>query len=295
MMDRRDFLKLAGLGGAVFVMGGLSKFGYSAAAGESNGGFVFVQLSDTHWGFNDPAVNLDYAGTLRKAVALINSWKQEPDFIVFTGDLTHTTDDPKERRERLGEFRNIVKDLKVKNLKFLAGEHDAALDAGEAYREFFVETHYSFDHKGVHFIAIDNVSDPRAVIGDAQLEWLASDLKKQDKAARIVILTHRPLFDLYPAWDWATRDGAKAIDLFMPYEDVTVLYGHIHQEHHQKTGHIAHHAARGLMYPLPVAASVPKKAPVPWDTSHPYRGLGFRRVTVENKKGEYTLTELPVI
>lgn len=295
IIDRREFLKLLGLGGTVFVVGGLHRPGYAAPVKGTKGNFTFVQFSDTHWGFHDSKINPDYEGTLRKAIAAVNSMKSEPDFVVFTGDLTHTTDDAKERRVRLGQFRDIVKDLKVKNVKFLPGEHDASLDSAEAFREFLGDTYYTFDHKGVHFIAIDNVSDPRGMVGDAQLDWLAADLKKQEKTADIIVLTHRPLFDLSPQWDWATRDGARAIDLLMPYQNVMVLYGHIHQEHHQKTGHITHNAVRGLMYPLPAAGSVPKKAPIAWDAARPYYGLGFRSIATKTGKGVYELTELPVI
>ena len=85
---------------------------------------------------------------------------------MFTGDLTHTTDDPKERHKRLTEFRGIVSDLKVKNVKFIPGEHDASLDNGAIYKEIFGNTYYSYDHKGVHFVMLDNVSDPGANIGD---------------------------------------------------------------------------------------------------------------------------------
>jgi 3',5'-cyclic AMP phosphodiesterase CpdA len=104
----------------------------------------------------------DAKGTLRKAIAAVNSLEERPDFIVFTGDLTHTTDDPKERRRRLTEFRDIVSALQVRDIHFMPGEHDASLDNGEAFKEFFGPTRYTFDHKGVHFIALDNVSDPRA-------------------------------------------------------------------------------------------------------------------------------------
>ncbi len=135
----------------------------------------------------------------------------------------------------------------------MPGEHDASLDNGKAFKEFFGDTHYTFDHKGVHFVVIDNVSDPMAAIGDEQLAWLAADLAKQPKDARIVVFTHRPLFDLYPQWDWATRDGAKAIALLQTHDNVTVFYGHIHQENHFMTGNIAHHSAKGLMFALPVA------------------------------------------
>jgi 3',5'-cyclic AMP phosphodiesterase CpdA len=289
-LDRRQFVRLAGYGGIVAAssLSGFSRWAQAAPAKD----FYFVQLSDTHWGFSGPAVNPDAAGTLRKAVAAVNALHDQPDFVVFTGDLTHTTDDPAERRKRLGEFKAIVGELKVPQVRFMPGEHDASLDHGEAYREFFGDTHYTFDHRGVHFIALDNVSDPAAMLGDDQLGWLARDLQGRDKKAPIVVLAHRPLFDLAPAWDWATRDGARAIDLLMPFESVTVFYGHIHQENHHLTGHIPHHAAKGLMFALPAPQSVPKKAPIPWDPARPYQGLGFREV--EDRGDALAVTEFPV-
>lgn len=293
-IDRRDFLKLLGMGGAVLVLG---QRGTADAEEMTEGGkndFLFVQLSDTHWGFNDPKINPDSSGTLKKAIAAVNSMKKQPDFIVFTGDITHTTDDPKERRKRMAEARDIISGLNNKNVKLMAGEHDAGLDNGEAFQEYFGKTHYTFDHKGVHFIVIDNVSDPTSSITDPQLQWLSDELKKLDKDSRIVVLTHRPLFDLYPNWDWWTRDGAKAIDLLMPYKNVTVLYGHIHQEHHHMTSHIPHHAAKGLMFPLPAPGSLPKRIPIPWDPAEPYKGLGYRSVEANVEKAAYVLTEYPI-
>jgi len=291
-IDRREFLKLAGLGGAVFASG---LAGCASMAGAKQDDFYFVQLSDTHWGFKGPALNPDADGTLHKAVAAVNALALEPDFIVFTGDLTHTTDDPKERRRRLAEFRDIVGALRNKNVRFMPGEHDASLDNGQAWKELFGPSTYSFDHKGVHFIAIDNVCDASARIGEAQLAWFKADLAKQGTDARIVVFAHRPLFDLMPQWDWATRDGAQAIELLMPYRNVTVFYGHIHQEHHHMTGHIAHHSAKSLIFPLIAPGSKPKREPVPWDPAQPYRGLGFRGVDAEGQKAAFEITEYPVI
>jgi 3',5'-cyclic AMP phosphodiesterase CpdA len=290
--SRKEFLKLAGIGGVVFASG-LSHFA-RAAGPEAQQDFHFVQLSDSHWGFTGPKANPEAATTLPKAVARVNALSAQPDFILFTGDLTQTTDDPKERRRRMAEFRDIIKELKVKDIRFIPGEHDASLDKGEAYKEFFGETHYTFDHKGIHFIALDNVSDPAAAIGDEQLAWLEADLKKLDKTQPIVVFTHRPLFDLMPSWDWATRDGAKAIDLLMPYQNVTVFYGHIHQENHQKTGHIEHHAATSLIFPLPAPGSQPKREPVLWNADAPFKGLGFRTVEAE-KKGGFEIYQEPVV
>jgi len=291
-IDRRQFIQLAGLAGVVFASGPGRALGQAPAAGSEE--FYFLQMSDSHWGFEGPPYP-DAKGTLRKAVAAVNALDDPPDFIVFTGDLTHTTDDPALRRMRLAQVRDIVAELRVKDVRFMPGEHDAAADRAEAYQEFFGDTHYTFDHKGVHFIALDNVSDPRALIGDTQLQWLEADLRQQPADANIVVLTHRPLFDLYPQWDWATRDGKQAIDLLMPHRNVTVFYGHIHQEHHRMTGHIAHHAAKGLMFALPVAGSQPQRNPVPWDASQPYRGLGFRDVEADPHKATFDLHEFPVV
>ncbi|MBI3369265.1 MAG: metallophosphoesterase [Burkholderiales bacterium] len=288
--DRRQFLHLAGLGGAVFASG-IGCASLDAKAGHED--FYFVQLSDTHWGF-DGAPNPDSRGTLPKAVAAVNALSAQPDFVIFTGDLTHTTDDPQERRKRLSEFKAIAAGLKVKKVLFIPGEHDASLDEGQAYKEFFGATHYSFDHKGVHFIVLDNVSDAGAKIGDAQLAWLADDLKKLTPDARIVVFAHRPLFDLAPQWDWATRDGAQVLALLMPHANVTVFYGHIHQEHHHMTGHIAHHSAKSLIFALPAPMSQPKRVPLPWDPAQPYRGLGWRQIETEWAKAEYQIVELPV-
>jgi len=277
---RREFLRLAGLGGVVFASG-LGAGGRAATAAGAYGSrvaddFYFVQLSDTHWGFEGPP-NPDSHGTLPKAIAAVNALSVPPDLVVFTGDLTHLTPDAALRRTRLSQFREIAATLKVGDVRFLPGEHDASLDHGAVYKELFGESHYTFDHKGVHFLALDNVSDPRGAIGDEQLAWLAADLTRLPKETPIVVLAHRPLFDLVPEWGWSTPDAARAIELLTPYSNVTVFYGHIHQEHHKMTGAIAHHAARSLIFPLPTPGS-PDHKPIAWDPAQPYRGLGWRQI-----------------
>lgn len=292
-IGRREFLKLAGIGGMVFVSGaGGPHRSAAAATGAKN--LFFIQVSDTHWGFSNPAVNPDFSGTLKKVVSAVNRLAARPDFIVFTGDLTHVTDDDNERRKRLSQFRDIAGALKVKDVRFMPGEHDAGLDEAEAYKEILGETYYAFDHKGTHFIALDNVSDPKSTIGEKQMDWLRNDLKPRDKDNPIVVFTHRPLFDLYTDWDWYTRDGAQVIDILMPYSNVTVFYGHIHQEHYTMTGHIQHHACKGTMYPLPAPGSVPVKSPVQWDAARPYKGLGFREVNVKARARQVDISEFTV-
>jgi hypothetical protein len=295
MIDRREILRLMGVGGVVFASGLAAAAVKKKKSANDNGDFFFLQLSDTHWGYAGVS-NPEADVTLKKAIATINAVAAEPDFIVFTGDLTHTTDDLAARNKRMTEFKEIVSGLKTKTLHLMPGEHDAAKDKGGAYREHFGETHGAFDHKGVHFVTLDNVSDPEGAVGAAQIDWLAADLKKVGPDARIVVFTHRPLFDLYPQWEWSTKDGAKVLDVLMPHKHVTVFYGHIHQEHHHQTEHIAHHAARSLVFPLPAAGSVPKKAPLAWDPAAPFKGLGYRQVDLgASASADPRLTELPVV
>jgi 3',5'-cyclic AMP phosphodiesterase CpdA len=300
-MSRKDFLKLAGLGGVAFAsgLGSALAAGLKAAEGGKDAGdFFFVQLSDTHWGFTGPKANPEAKTTLPRAIAAVNGLKHRPDFIVFTGDLTHTTDDDRERRRRMNEFKGLIAKLKVKDIKLMPGEHDAALDEGAAFREVFrQETHYAFDHKGVHFLALDNVSDPHGALGEAQLSWLEKDLAGRPPETPVVVFAHRPLFDLAPQWDWATQDGARALALLRPFAHATVFYGHIHQELHTTTGNVVHHAAKSLIFPLPSpSSSAPKsdRTPVLWNKDKPFAGLGWRVVSADPGAGNYALDEEPV-
>lgn len=296
-IDRREFLRLAGLGGAVFASG-LGAGACASTAGKGPGGreaedFFFVQLSDTHWGFEGPP-NPDAHGTLPKAIEAVNALSVPPDFVVFTGDLTHLTPDGKLRRERLAQFRELAAQIRAGDVRYLPGEHDASLDHGAAYREFFGATHFAFDHKGIHFVALDNVSDPRGILGDEQLAWLAADLAAQPKDARIVVFAHRPLFDLAPAWGWSTGDAERALALLAPFGQVHVFYGHVHQEHHHVTGTVVHHAANSLIFALPPPGA-PDHKPLPWDATRPYRGLGWRQVQTGRSAAAERVREFPVV
>ena len=276
-IPRSEFLQLLGTGGLVFASG-LPGFGSPAKPKAPSKDFYFVQLSDTHWGFEGAKANPDAKGTLAKAIAAVNALDPAPDFVIFTGDLTHTTDDGALRRKRMDEFKELAAGLNCSQVRYLPGEHDASLDAGAAYHERFGESRYTFAHKGIHFIALDNVSQEGSTLGEAQLKWLAAELERIPKRSPLVVFAHRPLFDLYPDWDWHTTDGQKALDLLKDYPFATVFYGHIHQEHHHRTGSIQHHAATSLIFPLPAPGASPKRAPLPWDPEHPYRGLGLRQV-----------------
>jgi hypothetical protein len=288
-IDRRKFLRIAGasLGfGAVYRVAGA--FGADPAArdtagrlaranGEAVTPFTFVQLSDAHVGFHGPP-NPTGTRAFERAVATINRLPEPPDFVLFTGDLTHDADERPERLARMREFQRIASGLRVKARHAVPGEHDAAIDGGALYREVFGETAYAFDHRGIHFVALDNVSRPKPEVGPERIAWLRQDLARYPRTTPIVVFTHRPLFDLRPDWEWFTRDGDAVMQVLSPYENVTVLYGHIHREHVHDEPHCRHYAARSLIFAFPDPGATADKKPLPFDAEHPFRNLGARLV-----------------
>jgi 3',5'-cyclic AMP phosphodiesterase CpdA len=292
--NRRQFLQLMGLGGVVFasrLTGCGSDSDYQIPSD-----FFFIQLSDTHIGYSGPA-NPNPDTPLPMVIASINSMPTQPDFIIFTGDLTHTTDDPSVRQARMSQFRQIVSQLKAPTIHFMPGEHDAAADSGLVYQQNFGMLYYSFDYKGVHFVALDNASDPKGQLGSTQIDWLRKDLAPLNASQPIVVFAHRPLFMLYPQWEWDTPDGQTAIDLLMGYRNVSVFYGHIHQQNTFMTGNIIHRSERSLMFPLPApgATQTPTAMPIAWDPQHPYAGLGYRDVQADSTGHGYNVSEVPLV
>ena len=186
--------------------------------------------------------------------------------------------------QRMKQFQEISKRINVPLIKCVPGEHDAGLDNGGLYREFFGDSHYSFDHRGVHFIALDNVSRAKPEIGTEQLDWLKKDLARFPKSAPIVVFTHRPLFDLRPEWEWFTSDGDDVMNVLSAYDNVTVLYGHIHRDDEHTIGPVHHYAARSLIFAFPDPASPPgPRKPIPFDKDRPFKNLGIRSVSFNGK------------
>jgi hypothetical protein len=286
-IDRRTFLRISaasiGFGALYRVAPAWAASGLAgdtmrrmaAKNGEGLTPFSFVQLSDTHVGFQGPP-NPTGTKAFERAVEIVNGLAKPPELILFTGDLTHDSEVQSERVDRMRRFKEIAGRLKVKVQKMIPGEHDAGIDGGALYRETFGETFYSFDHRGVHFVALDNVSRPKPEVGPERIAWLKKDLSRFPPTAPIVVLTHRPLFDLKPEWEWFTRDGDEVMNVLAPFENVTVLYGHIHRENVHVTAHSRHYAARSLAWAFPDPAKTAEKKPVPFDAEQPFRNLGLR-------------------
>jgi hypothetical protein len=303
-LDRRSFLRITGMSLGV---GALYRVAPALAApgagvdtarrlarknGEGVRPFTFVQLSDTHVG-SGPPVNPNGTAAFERAVETVNKLAEQPELVLFTGDLTHDSEEPGEPERRLRRFQEIAAGLRVKTRRAVPGEHDAGLDGGQRFREAFGETHYAFDHRGVHFVGIDNVSRAKPEVGPDQLAWLRQDLARFPPTAPIVVFTHRPLFDLKPEWEWFTSDGDEVMKVLAPFENVTVLYGHIHREHAHDEGNAHHYAARGLAWAFNDPASGEDKKAVPFEAAHPFKNLGLCVVRSAPGKQPHTATVRP--
>jgi 3',5'-cyclic AMP phosphodiesterase CpdA len=302
-IDRRSFLKIAGASLGIGVLyefapllarradaGAITDF-VKKANGEAPASFTFAQFSDPHVGFQGPP---DPLGTkaFENAVDLINRNGQRPDFVLFTGDLTHDAPNDAVHAKRMELFKSIAGRINTSALHTVPGENDAALDGGVLYREHFGESHYSFDHKGVHFVALDNVSRGRPEVGPDQLAWLKADIARFPKTAPIVVFTHRPLFDLKPEWEWFTADGDDVLNVLAPYENVTVLYGHIHRHHIQQNGRVRHYAARSLIFAFNDPATNEDKKPLPFDKDDPFKELGIRTVGDSSDRAQLAVNDV---
>jgi 3',5'-cyclic AMP phosphodiesterase CpdA len=272
-IDRRGFLKCmawAGTGAFCVIQGGILKSyslsSLSAISGkEPKGELSFVQISDSHMGFNKPA-NPDVAATLKAAVDKINALPTAPEFMLHTGDISHLS--------KPGEFDNveqILKDAKPKDVFYVPGEHDVLDDNGAQFRERFAKGSqgagwYSFDKRGVHFVGLVNVMDLKAGgmgnLGKEQLEWFEKDVKHLSKSTPIVVFAHIPLWSVYPEWGWGTQDSAEALSYLKPFGSVTVLNGHIHQTMQKIEGNVTFHTAASTAFPQPKPGSAPSPGPM---------------------------------
>jgi hypothetical protein len=189
-------------------------------------------------------------------------------------------------------FKTIAGRINTRTIHTVPGENDAALDGGVLYREHFGESHYSFDHKGVHFIALDNVSRGHPEVGAEQLAWFKTDLARFPKTTPIVVFTHRPLFDLKPEWEWFTADGDAVMNVLAPYQNVTVLYGHIHRRHVQQIGKTTHYAARSLIFAFNDPATNDDKKQLPFNRDDPFKELGIRQVAAKGASEALAVTDV---
>lgn len=275
-IDRRNFLSCmawAGTGLVWTMAGGVPTSKMFAASGSAaNGepaqahvgsGFSFVQISDSHIGFNK-AANQDVTGTLKLALNKINGLPATPDLLLHTGDITHAS-----KAAEFDTAQQLIKEVKAGEKFYVPGEHDIATDDGAMYMERFGKGAkgrgwYSFTHKGVHFVGLNNCQqvDAMGKLGDDQVSWLKADLAAQSASTPIVVFAHIPLWMVYPDWGWGTPDAAEALSALKRFGSVTVLNGHIHQVVQKVEGNVAFHTATSTAFPQPAPGSAPHAGPM---------------------------------
>ncbi|HVZ70678.1 MAG TPA: metallophosphoesterase [Rhizomicrobium sp.] len=287
--SRRDTLKCLALGtGTVFTLAGgiVTPIDLAlAAANPGTGTPLFLQISDTHIGFNKEA-NPDVAGTLSKTIGLVNAMPEKPAMTLHTGDITHLS--------KASEFdlaAQLLSGLRTGDLHTVPGEHDVTDGPGAEYFARFGANsgnrgYYSFDYRGVHFIALVNVMNFKpnglGALGDDQLSWLKDDLEGRSASTPIVVFAHMPLWTIYEQWGWGTGDSEQAMSYLRRFGSVTVLNGHIHQIVQKVEGNITFHTARSTAYPQPQAGvgTGPGPLKVPGDVLA--KMLGITSVSVKS-------------
>ena len=268
--DRRSALKCLAYGGAgtLFALSGGIPIAVDLAEAATMSKTLkplFLQISDTHIGFDKPA-NPDVPGTLKRSVELVNALPTQPSLVIHTGDITHLS-----KPEEFDTAQQILGTLKVSDLHTVPGEHDMIDSTGAAYFARYGQQsnnkgYYSFDHAGVHFIALINVINFKAGglgnLGDDQLAWLKSDLAGRSASQPIVVFAHMPLWTIYAPWGWGTADADIAMGYLKRFGSVTVLNGHIHQIVQKVEGHMTFHTARSTAYPQPAAGTADAPGPL---------------------------------
>jgi len=289
-LERRSFLKCMAWAGAgvVWVMNAGVLTSCQLVPGYTRKGvFSFVQISDSHIGFNKEP-NQDVTKTFQEAVNKINALEDQPAFLIHTGDITHLS-----KPEQFDTASQILKSAKASQVYYVPGEHDVFTDDGKIYLERFGRGTQgngwqSFDYKGVHFIGLINVLNLKqgtgtglggsgfGQLGQDQLEWLQKDVQGLSSSTPIVVFAHIPLWTIYPEWGWGTDDSAQALSYLKRFGSITVLNGHIHQILQKVEGNVTFHTARSTAFPQPAPGTAPAPGPmkdVPADKLRSLLGL----------------------
>jgi len=301
-VDRRGFLKCMAWAGAGMVWamkGGILQsraFGDVTATADGSD-FQFVQVSDSHIGFNK-GVYTDVVGTFQQSVSRINSMATLPALVLHTGDLTHLS-----KPAEFDTVEQVMKSIKTQQSFFVPGEHDYFVDNGKRYLDRFGKGTkgagwQSFDYKGVHFIGLVNVANisngqtALGVLGNEQLEWMEKDVAGLGSSTPIVVFAHVPLWTVYEQWGWGTEDAAQALGYLKRFGSVSVLNGHIHQILQKVEGNITFHTARSTAFPQPEPGKAESPGPMKNIAAEKLKSyLGLTRVDYVEHTGSLATTD----
>jgi 3',5'-cyclic AMP phosphodiesterase CpdA len=259
-------------------------------------GLTFLQISDSHAGFDKPA-NPNALGTLEEAINKVKALPVKPAFMIHTGDITHLS-----KPTEFDDAQKIISQAGL-DVHYVPGEHDFLDDEMKLYHDRFGKGTkgtgwYSFDSHGVHFVGLVNVLDLKAgglgYLGKDQLEWLEADLKGRSASTPIVVFAHIPLWAIYPEWGWGTDDGAKALSYLKRFGSVTVLNGHIHQIVQKVEGNVTFHTARSTAFPQPAPGAAPSPGPMKVADDKLRSVLGTAEITFKRGQKQLAIIDSPL-
>jgi len=299
--SRRKILECmtwAGTGVLWTVVGGVPRSAgiIDTALAQSVKGLSFLQISDSHVGFDKPA-NPNAIGTLEEAIGKIKTLPTRPAFMIHTGDITHLS-----KPSEFDDADRIISQSRL-DVHYVPGEHDFLDEDAKLYHDRYGRGTkgagwHSFDANGVHFIGLVNVVNLTAGglgnLGDDQLAWLEADLKGRSASTPIVVFAHIPLWTVYPEWGWGTEDSARALTYLKRFGSVTVLNGHIHQVMQKVEGNVAFHCARSTAFPQPAPGAAPSPGPMRVPDDKLRSMLGITNVTFRRGQERLAIIDMPL-
>jgi 3',5'-cyclic-AMP phosphodiesterase len=298
-LQRRGFLKCMTWAGTAMVWtvaAGVPRSQLIGTAEAATTDFTFVQISDSHLGF-DKAANPDVTSTLKQALDDVDMLKKKPAFMIHTGDITHLS-----KPAQFDTASQLCGATKL-TMHTVPGEHDVLEEDGKSYLNRFGkgakgDGWYSFNDGGVHFIGLVNVMNLQAnglgSLGNDQLEWLEDDVKNLTASTPIVVFAHVPLWMVYKDWGWGTSDGAQALSYLKKFGSVTVLNGHIHQVMQKVEGQVAFHTARSTAFPQPAPGTAKSPGPMVVPAGELKQYLGIADVTLVSSKAPLAIVDTPL-
>jgi 3',5'-cyclic AMP phosphodiesterase CpdA len=299
-LSRRKVLECmtwAGTGVLWTVTGGVPRsLGLVGEANAQGAGLTFLQISDSHVGFDKPA-NPNALGTLEEAINKVKALPAKPSFMIHTGDITHLS-----KVSEFDDAERIISQARL-DVHYVPGEHDVIDDGVKLYGERYGRGTkgagwYSFDANGVHFVGLVNVVDLKAGglgnLGNDQLAWLEDDLKARSASTPIVVFAHIPLWVVYPQWGWGTEDGERVLGFLKRFGSVTVLNGHIHQIIQKVEGNVTFHTARSTAFPQPAPGAAPSPGPMKVEDNKLRSVLGIASINFMPGQQRLAIVDTPL-
>lgn len=195
--------------------------------------FTFIHISDAH--VNSAGKNTDNL----KAIAVeVNAMNPKPELVVCTGDLVETGFE--------AEFANYKAAMQTFGTPVynVPGNHETKWsDFGKFGPKRFLgqDPYYSFDHNGVHFVAMDSTLwlEHYGILDQSELTWLKRDLDKAGKATPSVLFYHH-----MPGF---IPDEQELLRLIRPYNVKLILVGHGHTFKTWKKNGVLFQECKGAM------------------------------------------------